>query len=72
MRKVIFEVPQELMTEFAEEMTNRNLDNTVTGTNEDGEIIIEVEFEKDESELVDELEEIHENLLEQISDDNDD
>jgi capsular polysaccharide biosynthesis protein len=72
MRKVIFEVPQEIMTEFAEEMTNRNLDNTVTGTNEDGEIIIEVEFEKDESELVDELEEIHENLLEQISDDNDD
>jgi capsular polysaccharide biosynthesis protein len=72
MRKVIFEVPQEVMTEFAEEMTNRNLDNTVTGTNEDGEIIIEVEFEKDESELVDELEEIHENLLEQISDDNDD
>jgi hypothetical protein len=72
MRKVIFEVPQEVMTEFAEEMTNRNLDNTVTGTNVDGEIIIEVEFEKDESELVDELEEIHENLLEQISDDNDD
>jgi capsular polysaccharide biosynthesis protein len=54
MRKAEFEVPQEAMTEFADELTNRNLNNTITGTTEDGEIIIEVEYDKDESDEVDE------------------
>ena len=58
MRKAEFEVPQEAMTEFADELASRNLNNTVTGTTKDGEIIIEVEYDKDESDNVDELEDI--------------
>jgi capsular polysaccharide biosynthesis protein len=69
MRKIIFEVPQEVMTEFAKEMSDRNLDNTVTGTNENGEIIIEIDYMKEEGALIDELEEIHQDLLEKIADD---
>ena len=62
MRKAEFEVPQEAMTEFADELASRNLNNTVTGTTEDGEIIIEVEYDKDESDNVDELEGILEKI----------
>ena len=71
MRKAEFEVPQEAMTEFADELVSRNLSNTVTGTTEDGEIIIEVEYDKDESDEVDELESILEKILEEQEDDND-
>lgn len=66
MRKAEFEVPQEAMTEFADTMASRNLSNTVTGTTEDGEIIIEVEYDKDEADEVDELEEVLEKLIEQL------
>jgi predicted HTH transcriptional regulator len=66
MRKAEFNVPSEAMAEFAEEMANRNLSNTVAGTNEDGEIIVEVEYNRDESEEVDELETILEKLREEL------
>jgi hypothetical protein len=39
MRKAEFEVPSEVMAEFADEMVNRDLDNKVIGTNEDNEIL---------------------------------
>ena len=64
MRKAEFNVPSEVMAEFAGEMANRNLSNTVAGTNEDGEIIVEVEYDRDETDDVDELEEILDKLRE--------
>ena len=72
MRKAEFEVPQEAMTEFADELANRNLNNTVTGTTEDGEIIIEVEYDKDESDNVDELEDILEKIRNEAEDESED
>ena len=68
MRKVEFNVPTEVIAEFAVELTNRNVSNSIIGTTEDDEIIIEVEYEKTESEAVDELEEILEKLSAQIED----
>lgn len=65
MRTAQFAVPSEAMAEFADELAERNLDNTITGTNE-GEILIEVEYERDESDAIDELEETLEELREQI------
>jgi len=64
MRKIEFEVPQRIMADFAVEISDRNLTNTITGTTEDKRIIIEIEYDKEESELVDELEEIFDNLME--------
>jgi hypothetical protein len=64
MRKAEFLIPSEVMVEFTDEMANRNLEGTVSGTTEDDEIILEVEYEKDESEGVDELEEVLEKLRE--------
>ncbi|MGZ4049795.1 MAG: hypothetical protein ACXVPU_16410 [Bacteroidia bacterium] len=66
MRTVQFNVHTEVITEFVEAMTSRNLSNSVEGTTEEGEIIIEIEYEKKESDEVDELEEILEKLTDEI------
>jgi capsular polysaccharide biosynthesis protein len=66
MRKAEFEVPSEVMAEFADELASRNLTNTVTGTNEEGEVIVEVQYERDEAKEVDQLEEILEKLRYEI------
>jgi len=68
MRKVEFNVPTEVITEFAEELTNRDISNSIIGTTEDDEIIIEVSYEKTESEAVDELEEILDKLISALED----
>lgn len=65
MRKIEFEVPQRIMADFAEEISERNLTNTITGTTGDKKVVIEIEFDKEESEMVDELEEIFDNLKEE-------
>ena len=62
MRNVEFNVHQDVIVEFVEELTNRNLNNTLAGITEVGEIVIEVEYDKTESKEVDELEEILEKL----------
>ena len=71
MRKAEFEVPSKVMAEFADEMTNRDLDNKVTGTNEQNEILVEVIYEKEECKSVDELEKILDNLREQMEEEED-
>lgn len=71
MRKAEFNVPSEVMTEFAEELATRNLDNTIVGTTDEGEIIIEVNYERDETQEIDELESIFEKLLEEIEEEED-
>jgi hypothetical protein len=72
MRKAEFEVPSEVMAEFAGELAERGLDNTVTGKSEDGEILVEVIYEKEESDSVDELEAFLDELREQIEEEEDD
>lgn len=57
MRKASFEVPAEVIGDFSEKMTELGLDNSILGRNDHDEIEIEVCYEKDESEQVDELEE---------------
>ena len=69
MRKAEFEVPSEVMAQFAQELTDRGLDNTINGTNEDGEVLVEVFYEKEEAKVVDQLEEILDKLREQIEED---
>lgn len=69
MRTIEFTVPTEVITEFVEEITKRNLSNSLTGTTEDGELIIVVEYDKAENNEVDELEEILGNLSDSIEDD---
>jgi hypothetical protein len=66
MRKASFEVPAEVIGEFTEKMTELELNNSITGKTENDEIEIEVLYEKEESEQVDELEEYLDELISQI------
>jgi capsular polysaccharide biosynthesis protein len=72
MRKAEFAVPSEVMAEFANEMAERELDNKVVGTTEDDEILVEVSYEKEETEIVDELETILDDLIGQVEEPEDD
>ena len=72
MRKAEFAVPSEVMAEFANEMAERELDNKVVGTTEDDEILVEVSYEKEETEIVDELEAILDELCGQVEEPEDD
>ncbi|MHB8259995.1 MAG: hypothetical protein ACYDCN_05120 [Bacteroidia bacterium] len=72
MRKVEFNVHPEIIVEFVEELTNRELSNSLIGTTEEGEIIIEVEYLKTESAEVNELDDIFEKLSAQIEDEDED
>ncbi|MBU0487983.1 MAG: hypothetical protein KKD31_08550 [Bacteroidetes bacterium] len=65
MRKIEFEVPEHLLADFAAEIADRNLANTITGTTSDKKIVIEIEFEREESDLIDELEDFFEELNEE-------
>jgi capsular polysaccharide biosynthesis protein len=71
MRKAEFAVPSEVMAEFANELAERDLDNKVVGTSEDDEILVEISYEKEETQVVDELEAILDNLREQIEEEDD-
>ncbi len=69
MRKAEFAVPSEVMAEFAEKLANQNLSNEIVGTNDDFEVLVEVEYERDQAEEIDELEEYLGELREQIEED---
>lgn len=64
MRKAEFRVPPAVISEFSDDMTSRNLTNEITGTAENGEVIVEVKFEKEESKEVDALESTLDDLME--------
>lgn len=58
MKTRTFEVPVDMMVEFAGIIEENDLDNTIKGTNEDDEIIVEVNYEPDERLSVFELMEL--------------
>lgn len=71
MRKIEFEVPAEVFGDFAEKLTELELDNRVLGRNEDDEIEIEVSYSKEEGVLVDKLEDFLEELIENLEEEDD-
>jgi hypothetical protein len=62
-----FAVPQDQITAFCEIIEEHELENSIVGTNEDDEIVIDVNYEDDERSAVMELIELIE-----VDDDNDD
>jgi len=57
MRKAILEVPSEHIGDFTEKLVETGLENSIIGKTENDEIEIEVLYDKDEEDSVDELEE---------------
>ena len=70
MRKAAFAVPSKVMAEFADEMASMKLENTVVGTNEESEILVEVMYEREENKEVDALEEFLDDLREHLTKEN--
>ena len=66
MRKIIFEVPVEVIGDFTKKMTELELENSIVGHNDEDEIEVEVLYEKSEAKEVDELEAYLEELIESI------
>jgi hypothetical protein len=66
MRSAEFNVHPEIIIEFVDELASRNVNSSIIGTTDDGEVIIKVDYEKNESDEIDELEEILENLSAQL------
>ena len=64
MRTKEFEVPTEIIAEFSDALAENNLDNEIQGTNEEGEVIVQVSYEKDEREGVFALTEIIDDYFE--------
>jgi hypothetical protein len=64
-RKAEFFVPTDLLHEFVEEMTSRNLKATITGTNEDEEVVLEMEYDKEDTSEIDDLETVLTRLKEE-------
>lgn len=72
MRSAEFIVHPEIIIEFVDELVSRNVNNSIIGTTDDGEVIIKVDYEKNESAEIDELEEILDNLSAQLEDEEED
>ncbi len=64
-RKIIFTVPTDVLAEFAGEIVDRGLQAVIAGANEDGDILLEIEFEKEETSEVDKLEDYLEKIKEE-------
>ncbi len=58
MKSKEFNVPADLIVEFAEVLTENELVHAITGTTADDEIIIEVDYEKSERQAIFELMEL--------------
>ncbi len=71
MRTKQFEIPTELIAEFAEVLSNNELNNSINGVNEEGEILITVAYEKDERETVFELSELVDDYKDQNEEEDD-
>lgn len=72
MRSKEFEVPTDFINEFAEALAEHELTNEINGVTEDGDILIEISYEKNErasvfalTELLDDYYEDEEELEEE-------
>lgn len=79
MRYADFEVPSEVITDFVQEMQDREIQAVIVRLNEDDELILKIGYERDEADKIDELEEkleelaatVYENEEEEEEDDED-
>jgi hypothetical protein len=52
MRKKVFEVPVDLIVEFAEVLEENELEGTIIGTGEDSEIKVAVSYERENRDII--------------------
>jgi hypothetical protein len=55
MKKEIFEIPADSMVEFAEQLADLKLPNTLIGSNSDDEVLVEVSYDSSNRDAYHEL-----------------
>lgn len=68
MRTAQFEVPAQVMADFSEKLNDLQLENSIEGKTEDGDILVEVYYSKEEADEVDELEDYLDTLIGEMED----
>lgn len=69
--KAVYQVPTDVLVGFLEEVVSKGMQASVAGTNDEGAFLLEVDYDKDETSDVDDLESILEKLIEESGLDND-
>ena len=59
--KVQFEIKQENMVDFSELVGEHDLENTIMGTTDEGNILIDVYYSRENRDVIDDLEDLAEN-----------
>jgi hypothetical protein len=59
--KIVFTVSTDNVTEFSELLSEHDLENTITGTTEDGDIMIDVFYSRENRDAIVDLERLAEN-----------
>ena len=72
MRTASFEVPAEVIGDFTDKLTELELENSIVGRTQDDEIEVLVNYEKEDSQKIDELEAYLEELTEDLYNDDED
>lgn len=65
-------VPMEAIVEIAKMLEVAQISNTITGTRQDEEIVIEVEYDRNERQVIFDLEQIIENCYDEDDENEDD
>lgn len=68
MRTATVEVPADVIVEFAAKLSSSSLDNRISGATEDGEVEIEIFYERHEAREIDKLEEYLQELIDNLPD----
>lgn len=68
-RSVKFEVPEEVLTDFLREVSDRDFEAKTGKPNRNGEYPVTVEYEREDEEEVSELEEVLDELVADLDED---
>jgi len=72
MRNTVFYVPKKAIKEVAQYIGDNDLTNSINGLSEDGEIILDVDYEKEDSEAIEGLHTILESYQEEYQTEDED
>jgi hypothetical protein len=59
--KIEFEIDTDNIVAFADILSDNDIKNRITGTTEEGNLLVDVNLDKDNRELLEELEDLSEN-----------
>ena len=71
MKSRTFNVPEELILEFAQVLEKHDLANSIEGTTKDGEVVIEVDYETSQRKVIHGLQDLIDDFKDEDEEDED-